>query len=373
MSHGIFSVSISKSRLFSLSKIVIPVILFIAILVTNGLGQVTSDNPDKPKNKNAGRTVLLEEVMRIEDDGKNVIFKIPRDLSLLEDGSIYILDFIPPSCLYKFSRDGQFLFKALRQGQGPRECQYASNFFFMGNRIRVQAWLPPKVMDYDLDGRYISEIKTGDTHGLWFIKFIDGKIYGIRDEIPHSDAIFKEGLIESPYTLYEISEDFKKWTKIYEFPVRHYIKRAHWFRRDMVAAAAYDHYLFMVHSAEYRIVKFDLRRGQIERTFKRKFKREDDHQKSRPEKEEFEDPEARGLKLPPFEFNFDIFEIHVFKDTLWVVTFTTKDNGAKRLVDVFDMEGKYIDSFYLQFPWNGQKHFYAHSLVSDNGFMLMQT
>lgn len=310
---------------------------------------------------------MLEEVMRIKDDGKKVIFKTPQDLSLSKDGSLLFMDFIGTPCLYKFSRDGQFVFQALEEGQGPRECRYATKFFIQGNRIRVQAWLPPKVIDYDLDGRYIKEIRTDSTKGLWFLKSIDGKIYAIRDEIPHSNSKHKEGLIETPFRLFDISKDFKKWRSLYDFPVRHYIKQGRWLRRDMIDAVAYDHFLFIVHTAEYRIVKFDLQRAQIERIFKRKY----DRQKIQQEKGEIEDREARGLRPPPSEYYFDIFGIHVFRNSLWAITSTAKDNDSKRLVDVFDMEGKYIDSFYLQFPLNNKTHWIGNSLLTDSGFIFI--
>jgi hypothetical protein len=224
-------------------------------------------------------------------------------------------------------------------------------------------------MDYDLDGRYIKEIKTKNITGpFWFLWYVEDKIYGIRDEIHFSrDLIMKEGLIETFYTLYEISEDFKQLKKLYDFPVRHYIKKGRWLRRDLVDAVVYDHYLFMVHTAEYKIVKFDLQRAQIERIFMRKYHR----RKSSQEKEEIEDREAKGLTPPAFEYYFDISAILVFRDSLWVITSTSKDNDTKRLVDVFDMEGRYIDSFYLQFPLNNETHWIGSSILSDDGFLFI--
>ena len=327
------------------------------------------ENPEKPSSKNAGRAIQLEEAMRIKDDGYKIVFKNPKDLSLSEDGSIFLIDFIDGSRLYKFSKDGKFIFRALKQGQGPRECRHASNFFIQGNRIRVQAWIPPKVMDYDLDGRCIKEIKTDYIGPFWFLEYINGKIYGIRDEIRFSDAIHKEGFIETPSRLYEISEDFKELKKLYDFTVRHYIKQRRWYRRDMIAAAVYDHFLFMVHTAEYKIVKFDLHRAKIERIFNRKYKRQKIH------KEEIEedayDPESIRFRPPQLEYYFDIFHIHVFRGSLWVITSTSKDNNSKRLVDVFDMEGKYIDSFYLQFLLNNETHWIGNSILSDDGFIFL--
>jgi hypothetical protein len=347
-------------------KIAVLVLLFMEILAGEMLGQIVIDNPDKPKSKNAGRAVMLEEMIRIKDDGKKIIFTNPRRLSLSEDGSIFFIDSL---YLYKFSKDGQFIFKALKEGEGPGECKLGPYFFLTPKRIRIQAWIPPKVMDYDLDGRYLKEIKTTNITGpFWFLKYVEGKIYGIRNEIHFStELIHKKGLIETPYALYEISEDFKQLKKLHDFPVRHYIDRRRWVRRDMVAAVVYDHYLFMVHTAEYQIVKFELRGARVERIFMRKYHR----RKSSQKKEEIEDREAKGLTPPPSEYIFDISAILVFRDSLWVITSTSKDNDTKRLVDVFDMEGRYIDSFYLQFPLNNETHWIEISILSDDGFIFI--
>jgi hypothetical protein len=335
------------------------------ILAGETLGQIVINNPDKPKSKNAGRTILLEGVIRIRDDGEKIIFRNPQGLSLSEDGSIFFVDY---PYLYKYGKDGQFIFQALKQGQGPGEC-YGGVYFFMGNRIRVQAGNPPKVIDYDLDGKYIKEIKTNIISLLYFLKYVEGKIYGIRDEIHYSNDIWKEGFIESPFTLYEISEDFQKLKKIYDFPVKHYIKQRNWSRRTMVGWTVYDHYFFALHTAEYRIVKLDLRIGRIERIFKRRYVRL--KAKEGEVEQDIYNPVPKQNLPPPFDYAFDIMWFHVFKNSLWVLTSTTKDNNAKPLIDVFDMEGNYIDNFYLQFPSNNKTHWIVNAILSDDGFILI--
>ena len=54
-----------------------------------------------------------------------------------------------------------------------------------------------------------------------------------------------------------------------------------------------------------------------------------------------------------------------------MITSTTKDNDTKNLIDVFDMEGKYADSFYLQFPSNNETHWIVNSILSDDGFLFV--
>jgi hypothetical protein len=342
--------------------------LFLSCLIFPSFGQKIFENTDKPRNKNAGRTTILEEVKRIEDDGTNAIFKIPQKLLISEDGSIYFLDYLESSNLYKYSRDGQFIFKILKQGQGPRECQWATNFFIQGDKIRVQAWSPPKVMDYNFEGKYIRETKTRNTHGLWLLTSIDGKIFGIRDEIPHSEAIHKEGIIYSPYRLYEISDDFQNWTALHDFPVEHYIYKARWPRRTMVAAAVYKHWLFMLHTAEYQIDKFDTQKGEVERIITRQYRRQ--KTQSSATGQDVTDRELKGLSPPPSKYQWDIMGIWIFRDTLWILTGKSEfSDSSRRQIDVFDMDGVYIDSFYIQFPDNGMRHFYGGWYVTNDGFL----
>ncbi|OGD21249.1 MAG: hypothetical protein A2Y70_08855 [Candidatus Aminicenantes bacterium RBG_13_64_14] len=342
-------------------------LMLVFSIVVLGPGQTRVDNPGRALAKNAGRVVKLEEVLRIRDDGTNAVFRLPRKLALGADGSLFFHDFAEGDRLYRYSPEGKLRYKILKTGQGPGESQHVSNFFLEGDRIRVQAWTPPKIMDFGLDGRYLSEIPTESTHGLHSLFKAGGKIYGLRDEIPHSQAIFKTGLIETPYSLYEISPDFKTWRKLQDFPVRHSIKNHSWVRLDMIDAAAGGPFVYVVHTAGYGIEQFDLRTGRIERVIRRTYRQP----RSEPSKDEDLDPEAKGIVLPSDIPSFDILEIHVVRDRLWAFTSTRKANGDEWLVDVFDAEGQFIDSFYLEFPDDKRHHFYSKGLITDDGYLFV--
>lgn len=74
---------------------------------------------------------------------------------------------------------------------------------------------------------------------------------------------------------------------------------------------------------------------------------------------------------PPDEFCFDILGIQVFRDSLWVFTSAAREEGNQRLVDVFDLEGDFKDSFYLKFPSALVRHDLGWSLISDEGFLFV--
>ena len=177
---------------------------------------------------------------------------------------------------------------------------------------------------------------------------IEEKLIGVRDEIRFSKFIHREGSFETPYTLYGISPDYKNLQKIHDFPMLHFIKKAHWWRRGAFIALAHENFLFIVHTSEYRIVKFDVLSGRVERVFNRKYPR----LKSGEEKDEKDiyNPVPKQLLPPALDYVFDILWLQVCRDALWVFTSTTKDEGAKMLVDVFAWK----ESISIASTWSSQ-------------------
>ncbi len=336
------------------------------VVVTASHGQTLVENPKHPIAKNAGRIVELAEVLRIEDDGTNSIFRSPRQLSLGKDGSLFFMDIAEGGRLYRYSPDGKLVFKALKSGQGPGECLHPLNYMITGDIIRVQSFSPPKILDFSFDGRYLKEIKVDeDTHGLWFLTAYEGNILAIRSEL-FASSPFKqnqEGTFSIANSVYEISPDFKHWRKIYEFPVRSTIKRRRGaVRLDMIDAALQGPLLHIVHSCEYQIESLNIRTGEVVRIMKRTYER----QRIKPNQLD-NDPQIKEADESTDPFYFDIFEIHSVGDNLWVFTSTERKGRAERLVDVFDAEGRFVDSFFLRFASNKQRHPYGKSIVTNDG------
>jgi len=84
------------------------------------------ENPKDPSSKDVGRIVQLKEIMRIEDDGEQLIFRGPYDLQIGTDGSIYFYD---SWRLYKFDSEGKFIFGIIKQGQEPGEASLRTSYF----------------------------------------------------------------------------------------------------------------------------------------------------------------------------------------------------------------------------------------------------
>lgn len=358
--------NIRTSQLHKIAFIGLVLILF--GVAGFGMAQIRVDNPGRAQAKNAGRIVMLEEVLRIRDDGATAIFKSPRNFVLGQHGSLFVMDHSEGPQVYHFSSDGKLISKFLETGQGPGEAINAMNYLVTNDRIRVLSWIPPKIMDFGLDGRYLNELRVQeDIHGLWFLGSAGGKIYGIRDEVFGSAAFRSSGIFSVPNSVYEISADFKIWKKLYDFPVRMSIKRANAIRLDPIDAAICGSTLYILHTAEYQVIEFDLRTGSVKRIIARRYDRVlgDAAKQANP------DPETKHIVLPSDPYVWDIHKIHAAAAKLWVFTSVMKPDGDDQQVDLFDTIGRYVDSFILRFPAGRRTHRARWTLLTDDGFFFI--
>ena len=72
-------------------------------------------NPEKPLSEDAGRIVLLKEVMKISEVGNSYYFKYPCNLKVAPDGSLFVQDH---DQLLRFDKTGKFLHNYFKKGQG---------------------------------------------------------------------------------------------------------------------------------------------------------------------------------------------------------------------------------------------------------------
>ena len=335
------------------------ILTFIFVFSYIILSQTVIENPKKPKNKSAGRIVRLKEMMRIRDDGVEIIFKAPYDLQVGNDGSIYFYD---DWKLYKFSNEGKFVFKIIKSGQGPGEAIMRTSYLLTKDEILIQAINPLKIMRFDFLGSFKGEKRTELTRTFDFVGFSEDKIYGILGERP-DEAFGKEGFVDSPYCLYEITDNFNLLNKKYSFPIKFYVIRNAWFGRSRLDFAFKDtEDLFVTHTSEYKIIKFNIEKNIVERIFSRKYDRV-----KYPQKKEKLPPDV--LSPPPFKYYIDVSKLLIHENQLWVIT-STRDKQNRRLVDVYNMKGEYIDNFYLEFTTDiTPRNFVYGTIIAKEGFI----
>jgi hypothetical protein len=297
--------------------------------------------------------VRLKEMMRIRDDGVEIIFRAPYGLKIGHDGSIYFYDNWK---LYKFSNEGRFVFKLIEYGQGPGEAIRRTNYLLTKNEIVIQAINPPKIMRFDLLGNFKEEKRTELTRTFDFIGFFENKIYGFLEEGSY-EGLGKKGFFDFPHYLYEITDNFTNLNKKYSFPIKYYVIRSAWFGRARLDFAFKDSKnLFVTHTSEYKIIKFNIEENIVERIFSRKYDRV-----KYPQKKEKLPPDS--LSPPPFKHYLDLSKLLIHKDELLAIT-STRDKHNRRLVDVYNMKGEYIDNFYLEFPANITPRNFAYGSIA---------
>ena len=158
------------------------ILLLLIVFLSYAAGHAAVKTSDKPLNPKAGRQLILEEVMKIEDTGGDFYFSYISGVKIAPDGSIIVKGW---EQLYQFNADGQFLHNYYKKGQGPKECIYLGNFFPRAEELIIHSAKPPKVMFFDLSGRYIKESRSIQHRGiLRLIHYYNNRMYFQGSSIP---------------------------------------------------------------------------------------------------------------------------------------------------------------------------------------------
>jgi hypothetical protein len=289
------------------------------------------ENPDKPASKNAGRTIKLNEVLRIKDEGKEFFFKLPWGLDAADDGSIFVKDM---DKLYKFSPNGKFVKNMVRIGQGPGEItREIENFTVIDNTLILACASMNKLVTVDLQGKFIKELipkkKLSELIAYYNKKyfFVDFITRNLRK---------KEAFTELDRNLYVSDEEGNITSIPHSFPVKWYLYLEQDGRPSFIhvtelqTSRLCQKYVYVSHTQEYNIKQLDLEEARVSKCFKRVYFRV----KFKPD------------KMRPFNHYNDVYRILIFKDKVWALT-STFDKSKGILVDVFNNEGKYLDNFFL--------------------------
>jgi hypothetical protein len=308
---------------------------------TLGFGQIV-ENPAKPQAKDAGRVLALKEVWRITDDSGEFYLKSPSELRIADEGSVLLHD---SDQLLKFSPEGKFIKSLLKKGQGPGEIlDLAFQFRTLGKDIYVFDLNARRSWRANLEGTFQGSISITDINPSALVAAApEGPVFaGIHSSFtwpPQNDATARA--LSVPHWIVLVprnggpARDIMKW----ERQVIRGQGSTLW--DPMIIALGQDAKTFyMALRWDYGIDVLDATTGKIIKKFARaypKFRIIWGEEEKRFVRE-------RGMPLP--EFWPDINSFYPISNGVWVET-STEDKAKGRLYDVFDKDGRFVDSFYV--------------------------
>lgn len=352
-------------------------ILAILILACFSFGQEAIENPEKPSGRNAGRIVDLEEILSIQDTGDEYYFKYPSNLKIAPDGSIFVQDW-SSKLLGRFDADGRFLCDYFREGQGPGELDSVGNYFFEDGNIVIYDSALQKILRLDFEGKTVEEFKVLRTaRAFQFVLCHNLTYYFIQHNVPFEST--KPTYVDVPYQLVAFDEEGNGTDPLVSFLLSAYVVASGgggggYFSIDqMITAPLENRYLFISRKQEYLLELFDAKTDRIVRSFTRDYKR------VKPSSEYKEMLKKGGGMIiggkqytkPPQKYRSDIQNLFVNGDEFWVMT-STEDKKKGILFDVFDLEGKYIDCFYVRFDEENFPKYGGVSRMAVSGEFLYQ-
>lgn len=307
-----------------------------------GFGQVV-ENPARPLSPNPGRVLKLTEIVRITDDGGEFFFKSPSDLRIADDGSILVGDASAEQFL-KFSPEGRFLKNLYKKGQGPGELGgdfLSFQYYPQAKDIFVLDFSTQRFWRTDADGVFQEQISLVNKNYGDFFGVLPAGFLLLKTTSP--DVSERTGrLLEVPHTVVLVDRGGREVKEICTFrPRSFYGNQMGMFWDPFVATLSPDgKTLYVCHGRDYLIEAVDVAAGRIVRSFKRQYP------KAPHAEQDYESEFQKKYNTPKIEYEPDIKKLCGQADRLWVET-STDDKMNGPLIDVFDKDGRFVDSFYL--------------------------
>lgn len=316
-------------------------ILSILLLFTSLPAQEVIENPDKPRNPYAGRVLKLEEELRITDESGDFFFQYPSNVQVAADGSIFLVD---RDMLLRFDASGSLIHNFFTKGQGPGELMYQRGYVLQEGKLYVIGSNPDKILMFDFKGELLDEEVLHDTPLFMQFQFLKGgRFFFFKNDRPETGG--KPGIFDAPNVLISMDRDGRNMEEHLSLPYQFFVTGGAIASLGRLVSVPYrNEILIVVDTDDYLVKLFDIGSGTLLRSFKRKYKRvkpPEDHRWGG-----IYDSEGNRLGPPPPDFLNDVAALYVVDDDIWVRTSTT-DEDKGHLIDVFDFEGRLIDSFYM--------------------------
>jgi hypothetical protein len=320
--------------------------VFLAMCCSFSFSQRLIENPAKPQNSNAGRTLELKEELQITDESGDFFFQSPRDIKVAPDGSLFISD---RESLIRLDADGNFIHDYYKKGQGPGELNYLRDLMIEDDALIIFSGSPNKLVWFKFSGELIQDKKIFDVSGfLRLVHHSNGLFYFIKYGIPNTEG--RLDIVDIPNNLIAVDNEGQLRAEIVSFPTKVFAtgtgtSGAMVSIEDVYSVPMESRFLCVSHTSEYLVKVLDLDAQLVVRSFTREYKRIKPSADWRSGRIGTGDGKMHSPPRP--DFLNDISGFFSFQDKLWVLT-STKDDKKGQLIDVFDAEGTFVDSFFLE-------------------------
>ncbi|MGZ5424217.1 MAG: hypothetical protein ACXW2V_06380 [Candidatus Aminicenantales bacterium] len=300
--------------------------------------QAVIESPSKPVAKDAGRVLALTEVWRITDEAGPFFFQYPRDLQIADDGSVFLHDV---NQFLKFSPEGRFLKDLFKKGQGPGElADGAFQYHIHGRDLFILGQNSGRFWRADFEGRFQEQYDITKILDPAFIGVVpEGFLFLTFVWPPRSE--FTGKTVSVPHELVLLGRDGPTARGLLKFEHNIFLAPHEAMSDTLIMTQSPDgKSLYAFNGWDYMIEVLDAASGATVKKFRRSYP------KARLILTPAQEEGRRRNNLPKYDYGPDISNLYPTAGHLWVET-STEDKAKGRLYDVFDKDGRFVDSFYL--------------------------
>jgi hypothetical protein len=235
-----------------------------------------------------------------------------------------------------------------------------SNFFLDIGEIIIHNNYPFKIIRLDSQGKLLKEFRLNKGE-LWdFINYYNDVYYFVDNEYPtvQSDGKF----MDVDHLLTAVSQDGKDVYKVGNFPLNLYFARVGSASGSLGSDAILNfgitgsRYLFVSHTAGYKIKCFDLEERKVIKEFGVDYERKNiPTEMKKKYKGSYLELNGKKFRSPQQIYFPDIEKLLIHDKHVWALT-STVDKEKGRRVDVYNFKGDYLHTFYMNLP--GQTRLY---------------
>ena len=204
---------------------------------------------------------------------------------------------------------------------------------------------PVKIVTFLFSGELLDDITLHESFWFQDFQFLkDQRFFFFKNDRPETGD--KPGVFDAPHVLISMDKNSQNIEEHLSLPYQFFMTGGASSGLGRITSIPYKNkFLFIANTEEYLVKLYDIESHKILRSFSRKYKRVKPPEDYRWGGIYSRDGQRMGP--PPPKFFNDISALYIVNDKLWVRT-STRDEEKGYLIDVFEFDGQFVDSFYLK-------------------------